>query len=635
VPLGNFAARIAEVVTRDDGAERTAVFAIDGTLADGRPLPRLHVPAAEFQRLDWVTTGWHGEAVIFAGQGTRDHTRCAIELLSRDRSRRVQYLHTGWREVAGQWAYLHADGAIGAEGPAAGVEVDLADTIGRARLPDPPSGADLIHSVRASIALLTLAPDRITCPVLGAVYRAPLGDVDFSLHLSGKSGVFKTEFAALGQTHYGASFDARQLPGSWSSTDNALEELAFAAKDMLVVVDDFKPRGGANEVQSYHRKADRLFRAVGNHCGRQRLTRDGRLRADRRPRGLILSTGEEVPNGESLRARLFILEVTKGDIPSGRLGQCQGDAAAGLYAASMAGYLRWLAGQYPAIRANLRQQRDELRDRSRREFAAGHARSPTVVADLALGLKYLFDYGVVVGAIDAEERAELVRRCWSALHQAAAAQVEHVRSYEATHQFLRLLSGALASGRGHVAGPDGLKPASPEAWGWHGKEYNLREGEPHAADTDVSFLPKGSRIGWVSGDDLYLEPEASFAAAQELARQQGESLTVSPSTLRKRLHEEDLLASTDPKREVLTVRRTLEGRRREVIHLRASVLSAEKPDQPDQGGSAPEPTPGNGGRVGREPTPNPTTGTGPNTPAFGRLVGLVESHWEQAPVPDG
>ena len=205
----------------------------------------------------------------------------------------------------------------------------------------------------------------------------------------------------------------------------------------------------------------------------------------------------------------------------------------------------WLADQYAAVTAGLRPQRDALRDRSRLEFAAGHARAPTVVGDLALGLKYLFDYAVVVGAIEEDERTEWVRRCWTALHQAAAAQVEQVRSSEATQQFLRLINSVLASGRGHVAGPDGLEPPHASAWGWHGKEYTHRvAGEPHAVETDVSFLPKGSRIGWVSGDDLYLEPEASYAAAQELARQQGEGLSVSPTTLRKRLHEEGLLAST-------------------------------------------------------------------------------------------
>lgn len=212
VPLCNFQARITEVVTRDDGVERTAVFTVEGELADGRPLPRLQVAASEFQRLEWVTKDWHGEGVVYAGSGTRDHARCAIELLSRDRSRHLQYLHTGWREVDGQWVFLHAGGAIGPSGLVTGVEVDLAGALGRGHLPEPPTGAALTTAVRASLDLLDLADDHLTVPVLGGVYRAPLGDVDFSLHLNGPSGTFKSELAALAQRHFGADFDARSLP---------------------------------------------------------------------------------------------------------------------------------------------------------------------------------------------------------------------------------------------------------------------------------------------------------------------------------------------------------------------------------------------------------------------------------------
>ena len=71
---------------------------------------------------------------------------------------------------------------------------------------------------------------------------------------------------------------------------------------------------------------------------------------------------------------------------------------------------------------------------------------------------------------------------------------------------------------------------------------------------------QGKRIGWVDGPDLYLEPEASYAAAQELARDKGDGLPVSARTLRKRLHEPGLLAAAgDGGRETLTVRRTLAG----------------------------------------------------------------------------
>ena len=125
IPLCNFTARITEVAVRDDGAEQTAFFVLAGALADGRELPAVQVPAADFAGLGWVTTAWHGAAVVYAGQGTRDHLRAALELLSENRTRRTVYAHTGWREIGGRWYYLHAGGAIGAEGARTDIKATL------------------------------------------------------------------------------------------------------------------------------------------------------------------------------------------------------------------------------------------------------------------------------------------------------------------------------------------------------------------------------------------------------------------------------------------------------------------------------------------------------------------------------
>src|SRR5262249_34281042 len=145
--------------------------------------------------------------------------------------------------------------------------------------------------------------------LLGSVYRAALGPVDFSLSLVGKTGVGKSELTALGQQHYGAAMNRLSLPGNWSSTPNALEGLAFLAKDALLVIDDFKPGGSKSEIDGWHSKAERVLRAQGNASGRGRCWADGTVRAERPPRGLILTSCEDLPRGESLRARTLALQV--------------------------------------------------------------------------------------------------------------------------------------------------------------------------------------------------------------------------------------------------------------------------------------------------------------------------------------
>jgi hypothetical protein len=484
VALCNFTARITEDVAHDDGAEQTRYLAVKGTLADGQPLPRAEVPAADFPGMIWVVPAWGTRAVVFAGMGTKDHLRVALQLLSGEVPRRTVFRHIGWRKIGEAWVYLHAGGAIGADGSVDDIPVSLPEPLAGFCLPPPwrasstrpdavygdlghaalKEGTELQEAVRASLGLLRLGPDRLTFPLLAAVYRAVLGDTDFALYLSGPTGCFKSEAAALAQQHFGLCMDRLHLPAGWSSTGNALEGLAFAAKDAVLVVDDFCPAGSAADVQRYHREADRLFRGQGNRAGRQRMRADASLRPAKPPRGLVISTGEDVPRGQSLRARLLVLEISHGDFGPGdhnpTLSALQRDAADGKYAASLAGFIRWLAPQLDDIRGRLRAEVAEMRDQARR--GCQHARTPGIVAELALGLRYLLVFARSAGAISETERADLWKRGWVALAEAGAAQAAHIAAAEPAELFLRLLSAAVASGYAHIADEHGNEPREPQ-----------------------------------------------------------------------------------------------------------------------------------------------------------------------------
>jgi len=147
-------------------------------------------------------------------------------------------------------------------------------------------------------------------------------------------------------------------------------------------------------------------------------------------------------------------------------------------------------------------------------------------------------------------------------------------------RFLDLLRADLASGQAHVAYRDGTEPPNRRAWGWQAIERQTNEGRV------TEWRPLGARIGWIEDDDLFLEPEAAFTAAQRRARDQGDGFSISPRTLRQRLAERGLLRSTDEGRArgTLTVRRDLEGARRSVLHLAADTLMPQEADQPDHAG---------------------------------------------------
>jgi hypothetical protein len=568
--LTNFTARIVTDVVEDDGAEARRRFEIEARLNGTHK--SFFVAAESFPGMGWATEHLGARAIVYPGLGLRDHARAAVQLLSEEVTERTVYSHSGWRELPAGWAYLHAGGAVGTCGAVPGVEVALPDSLGRLELPTPPEGEELRAAVWASLGLLDVAPAPIAFPLLAAVYRAALGETDFSLHLAGPSGAGKSELAALVQRHFGAGMDARNLPGSWSSTANALEALAFAAKDAVLVVDDFAPTGAAGDADRIHREADRILRAQGNASGRLRMRADGSLRAVRAPRGLIVSTGEDVPRGQSLRARLLVVEVGPIDVDWEALTASQEAAGEGLCARALSGFLRFVAGRYDEVRASLAACLPELRDAAARSGA--HRRTPGIVASLAAGVGGFLIFARSAGALSDGQCEELWTNAWKALGEAARRQGEHQAGAEPAQRFVELLRSAIASGRAHVAGPDGNRPDAGEgAWGWRLNIYGTHE-------------PKGDRVGWLEGDALYLDPDAAYAAAQGLGHEIGDRLAVVPQTLRKRLKERGMLCTLGERRQTLTVRRSFEGQRREVLHLAAATVAPRvmDPDEPEPPG---------------------------------------------------
>ena len=265
--MTNFTARIVGDVAEDDGAEVRRRFDIEATL-HGRS-HHFSVPASQFANMGWPVELLGARAIIFPSFGLKEHARTAVQLLSR-RYPSAPRLHPH-RLAQGR---TMAGSSSMPVGRLDGSEDNSQSTLHLARyvLPTPLTGNVLNEAIRASLALLDLAPDQVTAPCLSAIYRAVLGSIDFTLHLAGPTGTGKTELAALAQQHFGPAMDSRHLPASWLSTGNALEGLAFQAKDVLLVVDDFAPAGTSSDVQRYHKEATvssvvRATRQGGAGCG--------------------------------------------------------------------------------------------------------------------------------------------------------------------------------------------------------------------------------------------------------------------------------------------------------------------------------------------------------------------------------
>jgi hypothetical protein len=239
-----------------------------------------------------------------------------------------------------------------------------------------------------------VAPVRITAPLLGAAYLAPLSGMivpDFTLWPWGPTGSFKSTLAALLLSHFGM-FSESNLPLSFESTANALERSLFLLKDTVAVVDDWRPAVSRGDASEMDRKAQRLLRAAGNRQGRGRMTSDTTLRRSYSPRGVVIATAEALPEGpafESAAAWALSINVCRDDVDLERLSEIQQHKAT--LAQAMTGYIGWIAARHDALCKRLPSYRERWRDRLRIEprLAGSHPRTPDTAAALISALTAL------------------------------------------------------------------------------------------------------------------------------------------------------------------------------------------------------------------------------------------------------
>jgi hypothetical protein len=552
VDLTNFSAAIVEDQSYDDGATVVRRYVIEGELDTGERLPAIVVPAKQFNGAAWTDTHWGARAIVQPGAGPQ--MLCpAIKSVSGQIAQRRLFGHVGWRLVDGQWLYLHAGGAIGADGPVPDVLVELDPPLDGYRLPDPP--ADLKPAILASLDLL-----RLNAPLAAAVYRAPLCEfcpADFGLFSAGVTGAFKSALQGCGQAHWGSGWNGRHFPANWSSTANHIEMILFRAKDALCVIDDFIAHGSRYEIDTLHAKAERIFRGVGNLAGRGRMAPDTSLRPVYHPRGLAAASGEDVPRGHSLRARLLIDQIAPDEIDQDELSKLQAAAADGRLAQAMAAYLRWLAARAETedLAGSLANTQSKLRE----WFAGHHRRTPDALASLMLGVETFLDFAVDREALEPADTNALSDAALTSLRTKAEAQTTEQTEENPVTMFIDALPAVLFAGRGHLTTQHGVRPDSEDAsqLGWR-----VRERETSGAvnqwvspqETRIAELwePRGDRIGFLVGLQVWLLPDPALAAVNSLLAGRGRILPVGRNTLGKRLREAGCLAETNSKSHTIT-----------------------------------------------------------------------------------
>lgn len=484
--LTNFWAVITGEHVKDSGdGDPVKTFTLTGGM--GSHQQDFEVTAKDFQDPGvWAMASLGGRASILPGT-SRQAVMNAVQTASAEEYQRlVTYSHSGWRQHGDAEIYLHA-GAPGC---------DLQGKLKYLALPEDSDDPDQLQAnVQALLDLLAL---HIWAPVLvGAAFRAAIdaSTADLSLFLHGPTGSGKSQLAALAQSFFGAAFaDDVNLPASFGATASAvgISELAFIAKDALLVVDDLKFTGDAYEDSKIRRIASTLLHdGAGNRQGRQRGRPDGSLRPAHPPRCLIVATGEHVLQGHSTLGRCLSLGIKPGELidetqpeVSALLTKCQGHAADGAFVRLMARFIQWLASSL-GRRQQWIDKLNAVQQEWRSKRLGGLPRSADNAAQLMLGAMALVAFLKDLGIDDADAIQE---GCQTALLMAVKVQKSQLADEDPVERFLDLLQQSLDS---------------------------------HQSCIDSTPSPATPVIGHQLPEGVFLLPSLCIKMVKELARMEG------------------------------------------------------------------------------------------------------------------
>ncbi|MBA7648307.1 hypothetical protein ES703_56092 [subsurface metagenome] len=540
VPLCNFDAKVTEVVTRDNGLDITKALKIIGFEGSGQPLPTVDVPTSNFESMGWITGEWDTRAIVSANQTAKSRLREAILLQSQDASRRIIFSHTGWRDIDGQPAFLTASGALGLPN----VDVEVEDDLINYQLPEPVD--DPKEAIRASYEFLQIGSLEVLLPLWSVMFLAPLSEIlepAFTLFVVGPSGAYKSTLTALALNHFGEKFDEFHLPAAWRDTENKLEKSLFLAKDLPLIIDDWAPGQDSAKAREMEVKAEHVIRAQGNLQGRGRLRSDTSSRKKYIPRGLLITSGEQLPGGYSHTARIFTVEVESSDIDLSKLTAAQERRY--LYSIAMTHYILWLQRKLDELKKGLRKQWKLWREQARTEQT--HPRLFGEVAWLYAGLTLALDFMSESGVIDPTEAAEMSKGGWKLFVKLAEEQGSRVEEQRPGKKFVAALASLMDQGKVIFWSKD--------------------DDEPRKVG------PSETVIGWTEGDTyLLLNPQVAYAAVHEFCSKTGEPFTFKQSAVWKDLKRLGY-SMCNAGRYQASAR--IYGNSRWVVKLRTAVLQGE------------------------------------------------------------
>ena len=272
---------------------------------------------------------------------------------------------------------------------------------------------------------------------------------------------------------------------------------------------------------------------------------------------MVICTGEDLPTGHSIQARLVIIEVDRErlNLPVVTELQARGDRLAH----AMRGYIEWLQPAIPQLKKEMLARLGRIRGEL---FQIGsHLRQADALAQLRGAFELLLEFAEHVGAVDASRAAELRATARHTLRGIGEAQGGLLRDLEPAERFMSVLGTLLEQRRVRL----------------------VRKGtSPRADDVEA--------VGWYDEDFAYLLPEAARRRVATFLRESGEARAHSAHALHKALVRKGFVLPGPDHRPEMQVR-VGDGKQR-VLRVRLTALrGAHVPDSVP----APSPNPGETG----------------------------------------
>lgn len=439
--LTNILPAITKKITYTNGVDEETRYELVGYVLDNndKKLGPIEIEERELTKLmNTITSNFIGESINY-GANSDKKMREVVEIIGRQSvTEKIIYSHTGLIRKNGELRYLYHGGNIGVNENNE-IETDLTDyNIQQYCFTD--KEFDLRTALEIEYSLLELADLKIMIPLIATTFLSPLFSllqeegiiINYVLMIVGKTGTYKSSSAAIMLCHFG-NFTVNTLPLSFRATFAGIEKVAFAAKDTILVVDDYKPETMETDQE---RIMESILGLWGDRNNRIKMNSKGGLHQKYSPRGLVLVTGERPPKfSQSRLARAITVYTQEGSIDFNKLKEIY--AKKEQLSFIMKEFIKWIISNEEDIRNKVKELQAKYSTRT--ESLELHPRIKQNICVMMMGFIFWLDFMLENQIIDSTTRDKLKEEAYQVLEEVGRNQQSDVEDEDPVKVFFKTI----------------------------------------------------------------------------------------------------------------------------------------------------------------------------------------------------